>query len=40
MYYGIQNINRYRGVILKDQATRYSSNNKIVIPGDNQHLTN
>ena len=40
MYYGLQDINRYRGVILKDQAIRNSSNSKIVILDDDHHLTN
>jgi hypothetical protein len=39
-YYGLQDINRYRGVILKDQAIRNSSYSKIVILDDDHHLTN
>lgn len=40
VYYGLKDINRYRGVILKDLAIRNSIHNKIVILDDDHHLVN
>lgn len=38
MYYGLKDINKYRGVQLKDKAIRMARHNKIIILDDDHHL--